>query len=69
MIERMKLLESKVETLLIDVAVIKADYATRVDIESVRREIRSSITAQTKWFIAALFLLLGLGLGIAKLLF
>ncbi|WP_147196153.1 hemolysin XhlA [Pantoea sp. MBD-2R] len=69
MIERMKLLESKVETLLIDVAVIKADYATRVDIESVRREIRSSITAQTKWFIAALFLLPGLGLGIAKLLF
>lgn len=69
MIERMKLLESKVETLLIDVAVIKADYATRVDIESVRREIHSSITAQTKWFIAALFLLLGLGLGIAKLLF
>ena len=69
MIERMKLMESKVETLLIDVAVIKADYATRVDIDSVRREIHSSITAQKKCFIAALFLLLGSGLGIAKLLF
>jgi len=67
--ERMKLLEGKVETLLIDVAVIKANYATKVDIESVRKELHTSINTQTKWFIAALFIALGVGLGVARLLF
>ena len=65
----MKLLEGKVEKLLIDVAVIKANYATKIDIESVRKELHTSINTQTIWFIAALFTALGVGLGIARLLF
>lgn len=48
MAERMKLIESKVETLQINVAVMKADWASRVDIESARKEIHSSITGRTK---------------------
>lgn len=67
--ERMKLLEGKVETLLIDVAVIKANYATKTDLESVRKEIHTSINTQTKWVIAALFVALGVGLSLARLLF
>lgn len=67
--ERMKLLEGKVETLLIDVAVIKANYATKTDLESVRKEIHTSINTQTKWVIAALFVALGVGLSVARLLF
>ena len=43
----MKLLEGKVEKLLIDVAVIKANYATKIDIESVRKELHTSINTQT----------------------
>ncbi|MDN8541154.1 hypothetical protein ACMGEE_06945 [Erwinia sp. DT-104] len=65
----MKLLEGKVETLLIDVAVIKANYATKVDIESVRKELHSSLNTQTIWLIAALFVVLGVGLGVARLIF
>ncbi|WP_433977546.1 hypothetical protein [Erwinia sp. E_sp_B01_9] len=33
------------ETLLIDVAVIKANYATREDVESVRGELQSSLAS------------------------
>ncbi|MCP1437794.1 allantoicase [Erwinia persicina] len=65
----MKLLEGKVEKLLIDVAVIKANYATKVDIESVRKELHSSLNTQTIWLIAALFVVLGVGLGVARLIF
>lgn len=65
----MKLLEGKVETLLIDVAVIRANYATKVDIESVRKELHSSLNTQTIWLIAALFVVLGVGLGVARLIF
>lgn len=67
--QKMKLLEGKVETLLIDVAVIKANYATKVDIESVRKELHSSLNTQTIWLIAALFVVLGVGLGVARLIF
>lgn len=69
MINRVMLLESKVETLLIDVAVIKANYATREDVESVRGELQSSLARQTKLLVASLFIVLGTGLGLAKLLF
>ncbi|MGY4563886.1 allantoicase [Erwinia sp. TECH1] len=67
--QKMKLLEGKVEKLLIDVAVIKANYATKVDIESVRKELHSSLNTQTIWLIAALFVVLGVGLGVARLIF
>ncbi len=67
--QKMKLLEGKVETLLINVAVIKANYATKVDIESVRKELHSSLNTQTIWLIAALFVVLGVGLGVARLIF
>lgn len=67
--QKMKLLEGKVEKLLIDVAVIKANYATKVDIESVRKELHSSLNTQTIWLIAALFVVLGVGLGLARLIF
>ncbi|MBV4368564.1 hemolysin XhlA [Erwinia phyllosphaerae] len=69
MVKRMELIEAKVETLLIDVAVIKTNYATKVDIESVKKELQASVNTQTKWLIAALFIVLGTGLGIARLLF
>ncbi|WP_233598459.1 hemolysin XhlA [Erwinia sp. 198] len=65
----MKLLEGKVETRLIDVAVIKANRATKVDIESVRKELHSSLNMQTIWLIAALFIMPGVGLGVAVLIF
>lgn len=67
--EKMKLLEGKFEALLIDVAVIKANYATKTDIESVRKEIHTSINTQTKWVIGALFIALGVGLSAARLFF
>lgn len=69
MMNRVMLLEAKVETLLTDVAVIKANYATREDVESVRGELQSSLAVQKKWLVASLFIVLGTGLGLAKLLF
>lgn len=69
MMNRVMLLEAQVETLLIDVAVMKANYATREDVESVRGELQSSLAVQTKWLVASLFIVLGTGLGLAKLLF
>lgn len=69
MMNRVMLLEAKVETLLTDVAVIKANYAPREDVESVRGELQSSLVVQNNWLVASLFIVLGTGLGLAKLLF
>lgn len=69
MLERIRPVEGKVEALLIDAAVIKANYATRQDVESVRKELHSSIASQTKWLVAALFMVLAAGLTLAKWLF
>lgn len=67
--ERVIKLEGKVEDLWVDFAGIKANYATKEDVESARRELQSSLASQTKWLVSALFVVLGTGLGLAKLLF
>lgn len=76
MSERVKKLEDQASALLVDVAVIKSNYATKDDtsklaakIEVVRVELHKCITSQTKWFVASLFVALGAGLTIAKFLF
>lgn len=76
MLERIKKLEEKVSSLQIDMAVIKSNYATKEDVkglqgalEGVRTELHKSIAAQTKWFVASLFIALGAGLTLAKFLF
>lgn len=66
MIERFTLLESKVERLLIDVAVIKANYATREDVESVRIALHSSLSTLTKWLVGVLLIVPGVWLGLAR---
>lgn len=74
--ERVKKLEDQVSSLLVDMAVIKSNYATKEDtsklngtIEGVRTELHQSIASQTKWLVGSMFIALGAGLTIAKLIF
>lgn len=67
--ERVKKLEEQVSSLMVDVAVIKSNYATRQDVEGVKSELHKAISAQTKWVVASLFVALGAGLTIAKIIF
>lgn len=76
MLVRVKKLEDQMTSLITDVAVIKSNYATREDIsklnvslEGVRTELHKAVSSQTKWLIASLFIVLGAGLTIAKLIF
>ena len=69
MLDRVKKLEDQVSSILVDVAVIKSNYATKTDVESVKSELHKAISAQTKWFVASLFIALGAGLTIAKYIF
>ena len=96
--QRMTKLEEQVATLVVDVAVIKSNYATRHDVEGLRVEMHQSmsglkdemsksmsglndkihismydmqvkIASQTRWLCSVIFVALGLGLSIAKIIF
>lgn len=69
MLERVVKLEEQVAGLVVDVAVIKSNYATREDVYNLREEMHRLITAQTKWGVATLLAVMGLGLTIAKVIF
>ncbi|MGA6364853.1 hypothetical protein [Proteus penneri] len=58
-----------ISTLKSDTAVIKSNYATKQDIEGVKTEVQKAIATQTKWLMATIFVALGSGITIAKLLF
>lgn len=58
-----------ISTLKSDTAVIKSNYATKQDIEIVKTEVQKAISTQTKWLMATIFVALGSGITIAKLLF
>ncbi|MEY0767298.1 MULTISPECIES: hypothetical protein [Providencia] len=58
-----------ISTLKSDTAVIKSNYATKQDIEIIKTEVQKAISTQTKWLMATIFVALGAGITIAKLLF
>ncbi|CAQ85657.1 MULTISPECIES: hypothetical protein [Photorhabdus] len=66
---RVKKLEDDLNLIKTDLAVMKANYATKEDIASVRIEVHQSIAAQTKWIAATMLGITGLAIGIAKLIF
>ncbi|WP_254446321.1 hypothetical protein [Pantoea sp. CCBC3-3-1] len=70
------LIKTDVSHLQIDMAIVKSNYATKEDIAGVERnieglrvELYKVISRQTYWFVSSLFVLLGAGLGLAKVLF
>ncbi|KGT91919.1 hypothetical protein NG99_15250 [Erwinia typographi] len=70
------ILKEDVSVLKMDVAVIKSNYVTKEDlarvsrdIEGVRVELYNSLSQQTTKFVAWMFILLGAGLGVAKIIF
>ena len=74
--QRVSKLEEQAAALVVDVAVIKSNYATRHDVEGLRVEmykmkddIRTAMASQTSWLFSAIFVALGLGLSIAKIIF
>ncbi|EHN8732546.1 hypothetical protein RS554_000265 [Enterobacter hormaechei] len=54
MLQRVKELETKVATLVIDVAIIKDKLASKEDIQSVKTELHKELNAQTWKIITAL---------------
>ncbi|WP_228900533.1 hemolysin XhlA [Photorhabdus bodei] len=66
---RVKKLEDDLNLIKTDLAVMKANYATKEDIASVRIEVHQSIATQTKWIAATMLGITGLAIGIAKLIF
>lgn len=74
--EDVKELKTDMTELKSDVAVIKSNYTTKADLlslenkfEGLRTELHCSLAMQTKWVVASQVGVLGLGLGLAKLLF
>lgn len=65
----MKTSKGDISTLKSDTAVIKSNYATKQDIEIIKTEVQKAISTQTKWLMATIFVALGAGITIAKLLF
>nr|ELR5142468.1 hemolysin XhlA [Providencia stuartii] len=61
--------KSDIRTLKSDIEVIKSNYATKQDIEIIKTEVQKAISTQTKWLMATIFVVLGAGITIAKLLF
>ncbi len=66
---RVKKLEEDLSLIKTDLAVIKANYATKEDIASVRIEVHKSIANQTKWMAATMLGIAAAVLAIAKLIF
>ncbi|CAE15379.1 MULTISPECIES: hypothetical protein [Photorhabdus] len=66
---RVKKLKDDLNLIKTDLAVMKANYATKEDIASVRIEVHQSIATQTKWIAATMLGITGLAIGIAKLIF
>lgn len=64
----MKTSKGDISTLKSDTAVIKSNYATKQDIEIIKTEVQKAISTQTKWLMATIFVALGAGITIAKLL-
>lgn len=69
-------LQQDVSLLKQDVAVIKSNYVTKEDLARVSRdiggvrvELYNSLSQQTTKFVAWMFILLGAGLGVAKIIF
>ena len=65
----MKTSKCDISTLKSDTAVIKSNYSTKQDIDIIKKEVQKAISTQTKWLMATIFVALGSGITIAKLLF
>ena len=65
----MSTLEQRVQRLETDIAVIKSNYSTKADIESVKTEMHKEINKMLIWLIGAMVAIAGLSLTIAKLFF
>lgn len=76
----MKSVKADVGTLKTDLSVIKSNYVTttdlqkeigvvKTDVQNLKTEMHKAINNQTKWMIGALFVVLGVGLGVARLIF
>ncbi|EKO3894354.1 hypothetical protein P0F23_001759 [Vibrio metschnikovii] len=65
----MSTLEQRVSNLETDVAVIRSNYSTKADIESVKTDMHKEINKMLIWLISAMFTVAGLSIAAVKLLF
>ncbi|MFC0179014.1 hemolysin XhlA [Thorsellia kenyensis] len=67
--DRLNKLEGQVDSMKLDITVIKSNYSTKEDIANVRSEIHSTISNQTKWLAGIIIGVASIALAVARFLF